>query len=134
MAIRIVRPATDFLTARTVALSTAVVQEALLEKIAPENLPEEYGGTMSVGLAPLVPLDAEGQGWAMERAKDIEAGNTGRGHYASGEGPVTPPWLPPPPAKPTAPTRPSLTRPSSVTSKRSSTPWIVPGARGSLWL
>mmetsp|Transcript_31107 Transcript_31107/g.81514 ORF Transcript_31107/g.81514 Transcript_31107/m.81514 type:complete len:336 (-) Transcript_31107:150-1157(-) len=102
-------------------------QEKLLEKISPENLPEEYGGTMQVGLPELVPLSEKRMAWAKERLSCIETGDTSRGYHASGEGPPTAPPLEAAKAEP----RKAVVSPSG---RVRSPPWVFVAAGGSLWI
>lgn len=135
-------------------------QDILLEKISPENLLVEYGGTMdTVAFADPVPLTKEQIALLRERAHDIEAGDTSRGHYVSGEYPpgaalplggvathrVAMPEDPdlaarmsnarvisPLPDAVSVDSAPTTTRPPRPRS--TSPPWVIHGEHGSMWV
>eukprot|EP00037_Helgoeca_nana_P017172 m.162348 g.162348 ORF g.162348 m.162348 type:complete len:187 (+) comp23871_c0_seq1:741-1301(+) len=122
-----VRPWLDPLTKDKFHILGSSYQDTLFEKIAPDNLPQEYGGTMKAGLPLLVPLPADRFAWARERAKDIEAGDTSRGHLTSAEMAAKAAY---PPVKP----MPSKA-PSAVPGRGTRVaPWIIRGESGSMWI
>eukprot|EP00038_Savillea_parva_P006650 m.165000 g.165000 ORF g.165000 m.165000 type:complete len:340 (-) comp12500_c0_seq1:82-1101(-) len=126
-----VRPWLDPVTKDKFHVLGTSYQDVLLAKISPENLPEEYGGTMQIGLPEQTPMTAEQRAYFSECVNDIEAGDTSRGHYAAGEDPRVP-MEPPDTATSSHITAP---RKSARTSKGCLVkPWIVRGERGSVWL